>query len=185
MGWDRVDKWEMERRGWLSTILNNEVCYNSNPVVMKHQLRREQQLHCDLKTAWQFFSTPLNLAKITPADMRFTVLSTNTEVPIYEGMIIAYKVSPLWGIPLFWQTKITQVNWEESFTDYQEKGPYRYWNHLHEFIPNADGVLMRDTVEYELPFGILGEWAHTLFVKKKLEHIFDFRYDILEKKFNQ
>ena len=152
---------------------------------MKHQLYREQQLYCDIETAWEFFSSPMNLSKITPKDMGFTVLSDFENEPIYEGMIIDYTVSPILGIPLKWRTRITQVDTLKSFTDFQQKGPYKYWNHFHEFIPNADGVLMKDTVDYELPLGVLGTVAHRVFVKKKLESIFDFRYQFLEKQFKK
>lgn len=151
---------------------------------MKYQLYREQQLHCDIETAWHFFSSPMNLSKITPKDMGFTVLSDYNNEQIFEGMIINYTVSPLLNIPLKWRTRISQVQLNKSFTDFQEKGPYKYWKHFHEFIPNKDGVLIKDTVDYELPFGILGNIAHSIFVKKKLAHIFDFRYGVLEKLFN-
>lgn len=149
---------------------------------MKYQLYREQQLYCDIETAWDFFSSPTNLSKITPKDMGFTVLSDYSE-QIAEGMIIDYTVSPLLKVPLKWRTRITHVAPNKSFTDFQEKGPYKYWSHFHEFIPNKDGVLMKDTVDYELPFGFLGKMAHLLFVKKKLKDIFDFRYGVLEKLF--
>lgn len=152
---------------------------------MKYQLSREQQLYCDIDTAWSFFSSPNNLSKITPKDMGFTVLSKDIQPEIFEGMLIDYTVSPILGIPLKWQTKITQVDKNKSFTDFQEKGPYKYWNHFHEFIPNKDGVLMKDTVDYELPMGFLGKIAHQAFVKKKLVSIFDYRYQVLEKYFNQ
>ena len=152
---------------------------------MRHQLYREQQLHCDIKTAWDFFSSPKNLAKITPKDLGFTVLSDFQNEPIFKGMIIDYTVSPILRIPLQWRTKITQVDTRKSFTDFQQKGPYKYWNHFHEFIPNEDGVLMKDTVDYELPLGVLGTVAHRVFVKKKLESIFDFRYQFLEKQFKK
>ena len=99
-------------------------------------------------------------------------------------MIIDYTVSPIMKIPMKWKTKITQVNLKKSFTDFQEKGPYKYWNHFHEFIPNEKGVLIKDTVDYELPMGILGDIAHRVFVKKKLENIFSFRKEVLEKLFN-
>src|SRR5690554_7347327 len=112
---------------------------------MRYQLFREQQLFCDLDTAWNFFSNPNNLSKITPKDMGFTVLSQPDSDKIYEGMLIDYTVSPILRIPLSWQTRITQVDWNKSFTDFQQKGPYKYWNHFHEFIPNNKGVLMRDT----------------------------------------
>lgn len=152
---------------------------------MRHQLYREQQLNCDIDTAWQFFSSPFNLTKITPKDMGFIVTSDLADEPIYEGMIIEYKVSPLLKIPMKWKTKITQVEHNKSFADFQQKGPYKYWNHFHEFIPNEKGVLVKDTVDYELPLGILGSVAHRLFVKNKLNHIFNYRYGILEKLFNQ
>lgn len=151
---------------------------------MRYQLYREQQVNCDLDTAWEFFSNPGNLAKITPDDMGFTVLSDNNNEPIFEGMIIDYTVSPILKIPLKWRTKITQVDWNKSFTDFQEKGPYEYWHHFHQFIPNEKGVLIKDTVDYELPMGFLGDFAHRLFVKKKLEEIFNFRRLVLDEKFN-
>lgn len=151
---------------------------------MVYQLIKIQQLHCDIDTAWSFFSTPGNLLRITPSEMKFTVLSDFQDENMYEGMIIDYKVSPLLGIPMRWQTKITQVDERKSFTDFQQSGPYKLWNHSHEFTPNKKGVLMKDTVRYELPFGVLGDIAHSLMVKKKINHIFDYRYQVLEELFN-
>ncbi|WP_028122629.1 SRPBCC family protein [Epilithonimonas tenax] len=151
---------------------------------MVHRLYREQQINCDIETTWKFFSAASNLAIITPPEMNFTVLTKLKNDEIYEGMIIDYTVSPLLNIPMKWQTEITQVDFQKSFTDFQKKGPYKLWNHFHEFVLNEDGVLIKDTVTYELPFGFLGELAHSLFVKKKLEGIFKFRNQVLEVMFN-
>ncbi|WP_299207009.1 SRPBCC family protein [Brumimicrobium sp.] len=151
---------------------------------MRYQLQRSQQLKCDLSTAWAFFSAPENLARITPKDMNFIVKSDVKGVPMYEGMEINYTVSPVLRIPMKWKTRITQVEDLKSFTDFQEKGPYKYWNHYHEFIPNEEGVLMKDTIDYELPFGILGKIAHSMFVRKKLENIFAFRNKVTDDLFN-
>ena len=151
---------------------------------MVHRLYREQQLNCDIETAWKFFSSANNLAVITPKDMNFTVLTKLQNDEIYKGMLIDYTVSPILKIPMKWQTQITQVDFQRSFTDFQQKGPYKLWNHYHEFIPNENGVLIKDTVSYELPMGFLGEIAHKLFVKSKLKSIFDFRHEVLEVMFN-
>ena len=151
---------------------------------MVYQLHKTQQLNCNIETAWNFFSSPQNLSRITPGDMKFKVVSSLPEGNIYEGMIIDYKVSPLLGIPVNWQTMITQVNEKTSFTDIQLKGPYKSWKHSHEFIPNEQGVLMKDTVEYELPFSIIGSIAHTLWIRKKLEQIFDYRSGACDVLFN-
>ncbi|MPS72339.1 MAG: hypothetical protein E2590_04225 [Chryseobacterium sp.] len=152
---------------------------------MMYKLYREQQLDCSIESAWKFFSSPHNLSRITPSDMNFVVLSDVEDKPIFEGMEIDYTVSPILGIPMGWKTIITQVEEYKSFTDFQKKGPYKYWNHFHEFIPNDKGVLIKDTVDYELPFGILGNIAHQLFVKNKLKSIFDFRYRVLDDLFNR
>ncbi len=151
---------------------------------MRYQLYREQQLSCDIDTAWQFFASPENLAAITPPQMGFTVRSAAPDGPIQAGTIIRYTVSPLFGIPLRWTTRITQVDPYVSFTDFQEKGPYRYWNHFHEFIPNERGVLIRDRVDYELPFGWLGRLVRNLLVRRKLTEIFDYRRAALANRFN-
>lgn len=151
---------------------------------MIHRLYKEQQINCDISTAWKFFSAANNLSVITPPEMKFTVISELENDEIFEGMIINYTVSPLLNIPMGWQTEITQVDQKKSFTDFQKKGPYKLWNHFHEFIENEDGVLIKDTVTYELPMGFLGEIAHKLFVKKKLESIFAFRQAVLEVMFN-
>ncbi len=151
---------------------------------MKHRIYREQQLNCSLQEAWKFFSSANNLSKITPKEMNFVVITELADDNIYKGMMIDYFVSPFWGIKMPWKTEITEVDSGKSFTDFQKYGPYRLWNHKHDFIENRDGVLMKDTIDYELPFGIFGELAHTLFVRKKLIHIFNYRQMILEKMFN-
>ncbi|PWN63982.1 SRPBCC family protein [Chryseobacterium viscerum] len=150
---------------------------------MVYRLYREQQLNCDIETAWNFFSSPHNLSEITPESMNFTILSAPEE-PVFEGMEIKYRFSPLLGISMGWKTIISHVDEYKSFTDFQKEGPYQYWNHFHEFIPNENGVLMKDTVDYQLPLGFLGRIAHYLFVKEKLNSIFNFRYKVLDDLFN-
>ncbi|WKW46174.1 SRPBCC family protein [Myroides sp. JBRI-B21084] len=152
---------------------------------MRYTLKRSQQLYCDIDTAWNFFSSPKNLSKITPKEMNFKVISQVSDQPIFEGLQIDYTITPLLNLPVKWTTIITQVDEGKSFTDFQQKGPYKYWNHLHEFIPNSQGVLMHDTVTYELPLGFLGTIAHKMFVQKKLEHIFNYRFKILNSLFNK
>jgi ligand-binding SRPBCC domain-containing protein len=57
----------------------------------------------------------------------------------------------------------------------QLRGPYRLWHHTHELLAVDGATLMRDTVRYALPFGVLGEAARRMVVQRDLEAIFDFR----------
>lgn len=149
-----------------------------------YQLKRVQTLPISLEEAWDFFSSPLNLEKITPDYMRFEVIG---ECPgkMYPGQVISYHVRPILGIPLFWLTEITHVDPLRFFVDEQRFGPYAFWHHQHIFEEVEGGVRMTDWVHYKLPLGFLGQFAHVLFVKKQLNGIFDFRYRILERHFDR
>lgn len=148
-----------------------------------YTLYREQFLPITLKAAWDFFSTPANLAKITPEDMGFTIVSKLDEGGIYKGMHIEYRVAPLLGIKMKWITEIGAVEPPYKFVDMQLKGPYALWEHTHTFIETDGGVMMTDEVRYAIPFGILGQIAHAIMVKKRLHDIFDFRAETLKKFF--
>lgn len=148
-----------------------------------YQLYRKQVLPISIEEAWEFFSSPFNLAKITPPDMGFEVKLIKPGQKMYAGMIIAYNVRPLWGIPMRWVTEITHVREPYFFVDEQRFGPYKFWHHQHHFKEIAEGVEMEDLVTYKIPLGPIGKLAHVLFVKKRLEYIFDYRYKVLEKLF--
>jgi ligand-binding SRPBCC domain-containing protein len=146
-----------------------------------YTLRRKQFLPVSLDHAWDFFSSPYNLEKITPEYMRFKIISEFKNKSIYEGMRIEYKVSPLLNIPLNWVTIISEVTKPYKFKDKQLKGPFALWEHTHTFYEVEGGLEMTDEVKYALPFGFLGTIAHALFMKKKIEGIFNYRESVLEK----
>ena len=130
--------------------------------------------------AWDFFSSPANLQKITPEKLGFKIVSKHHGEKMYAGQIIEYYVKPLFGIPLYWMTEITHVVDKKYFIDEQRFGPYTMWHHQHHFKETPEGIEMTDIVHYKLPFGILGELAHSLFVKKQLKGIFDYRFKVVE-----
>lgn len=144
----------------------------------------EQFLPVDIRTAWDFFSDAKNLSVITPPEMDFKILTKLNGAAVYEGTLIDYTVKPLFGIPLHWQTEIFKIDKPYLFADRQLKGPYKMWEHTHTFIKKGDGILMKDDVKYQLPFGIIGKITHSLLVRKKIENIFIYRKNILNKIFN-
>lgn len=150
-----------------------------------YSLYHTQKLPISLDEAWEFFSHPKNLSEITPASMGFEVLSEHKLDKVYAGQIITYNVRPVLGIPLFWMTEITHVKDKQYFVDEQRFGPYRLWHHQHFFTAIEGGVFMEDLVHYKLPLGILGAFAHSLFVRRQLNGIFNFRTKVLEGRFGK
>lgn len=149
-----------------------------------YRLHRKQQLPISLDEAWEFFSSPKNLQKITPSEMGFNILFGGDR-PAYPGQIIEYTVKPLFGIPMYWMTEITQVKEKEFFIDEQRVGPYQMWHHQHFFKAIEGGVEVEDLVHYRLPFGPIGDLGHAILVKRELNKIFDYRFKTLEKKWGK
>lgn len=65
-----------------------------------HSLKTVQFLPISLDETWDFFSSPANLQKITPAKMGFQIVSKHHGDKMYAGQIIEYTVKPVLGIPL-------------------------------------------------------------------------------------
>ena len=145
-----------------------------------YSLKTLQKLPISLEAAWDFFSSPANLKEITPTNLGFTVVSKHHGKKMYTGQIIEYTVKPVLGIPLYWMTEITHVVDKQFFVDEQRFGPYTMWHHQHHFKAVEGGVEMIYIVHYKLPFWFLGDIANTLFVKKQLQGIFDFRWKKVE-----
>ncbi len=151
-----------------------------------YQLKFEQKLPISLEQAWDFFSSPLNLAKITPDHMGFIITSDFKEgQKMYPGMIITYKVSPLLGIKLNWMTEITHVQDGKYFVDEQRFGPYALWHHQHHFEEIEGGVHMTDIINYAIPYGFIGRIANTILVEKEVRGIFDYREKKVEELFGK
>lgn len=150
---------------------------------MKAQiLQRTQKLNISMEKAWDFFSSPVNLADITPPWLDFRVMSDVPE-KMYEGMMVQYKVHPFAGLPVWWVTEITHVSEPYFFVDEQRKGPYALWHHEHHFKETEGGVLMTDRVHYILPFSGIAQPVTGWYVARKLDAIFNFRAETLKRLF--
>ena len=148
-----------------------------------YQYITKQELPITMEKAWVFLSDPKNLKRITPSYMGFDILS-GADRSMFPGQIIQYRLTPLLGIPFRWVTEITHVEEGSYFVDEQRFGPYTFWHHKHFIYPTENGVVMEDIVDYKLPLGFLGRFAHLLFVRFKVKQIFNYREKALEQIFN-
>ena len=146
-------------------------------------LERITTVDAPLEEVFRFFSDPRNLGKITPPAMGFNILAAPDRA-LRVGDRIEYRIKVL-GMPLRWVTRITSWRQNESFSDFQEKGPYRRWLHTHTFRASGNGVEMHDRVEYELPLGWVGELAAGWFIRRQLRGIFDYRAEAIHAAFGR
>ena len=134
-----------------------------------------------LDVVFSFFAKPENLRRITPSTLDFQIL-TPTPISMVKGTVIDYNIKVM-GIRVHWRTLITSYNLPTQFVDEQTKGPYLLWIHTHTFKVKDEGVEIHDCIEYSIPLGLLGRFVHFLWIKRKLDQIFDFRRRKIEEIF--
>jgi ligand-binding SRPBCC domain-containing protein len=136
-------------------------------------LRARQRVPVSRRELFPLFSDAANLARITPPELGFDIL-TKLPVAMHVGALIDYRIG-LYGIPMNWRTEITAWNPPVEFVDTQLRGPYAEWVHRHRFIEMTPAsTLVEDFVRFRLPLGRLGGVAGPI-VRRQLRRIFTFR----------
>jgi ligand-binding SRPBCC domain-containing protein len=84
------------------------------------------------------------------------------------------------GLPILMTSRITQFSYPDSFTDEQQRGPFRVFRHVHEFVAESSGsdgggTLMIDHVEFTAPFGVLGRLVEKAFLGRYMQHLIEER----------
>lgn len=141
---------------------------------MSYRLSRSLLVPKPIDEVFEFFGDARNLERLTPGFLNFKIL-TPQPIVMRPGTMIDYRIS-LRGLPMRWRSEITEWHPPYSFVDEQRKGPYKKWVHRHTFSEEAGGTRVSDDVEYDVIGGAL---VHTLFVKKDLERIFNYRLSVL------
>ena len=129
---------------------------------------------------FEFFSNAHNLAVITPPNLHLEIL-TPAPIEMGVGTRIDYRLK-LHGIPIRWQSEITEWNPPYGFVDEQRRGPYRLWRHTHTFEETENGVIVGDVVEYAVwGNGVVNKFL----VRPDIEKIFAYRSEQLDEIFHQ
>jgi ligand-binding SRPBCC domain-containing protein len=128
---------------------------------------------------FSFFAEAHNLEVLTPAWLRFEVL-TPSPIVMEEGTLIEYKLR-IRGVAVRWQSQITTWEPPYRFVDVQRRGPYRAWIHEHRFVERGEFTCAFDHVDYDHAGGWI---VNRLLVAPDLRRIFDFRLRKLKAHFD-
>jgi ligand-binding SRPBCC domain-containing protein len=67
--------------------------------------------------------------------------------------------------------KVTEFEKPHFFTDEMIEGTFESFKHKHEFFAEGEGTLMRDTLVWTSPFGVLGKIFNALLLKNYLRKL--------------
>ncbi|MBK6878262.1 MAG: SRPBCC family protein [Ignavibacteria bacterium] len=145
---------------------------------MKH-FKKSIEIKCSVERAFDFHKDTNNLKLITPPGISVKILSI--ELPLKLGSEIVLNVTQFGLIRNKWHIKLTEFVENKLITDTQIKGPFAVWKHKHIFEDNGETTLMTDELEFELPFGILGDIAYSVFVARLIRNQFEYRQKVTKK----
>ena len=80
-------------------------------------------------------------------------------------------MSKQFGIDQSMTVRVVEFDRPRKFVDEMTEGFFESFKHIHEFLPVEDGTLMKDTIVWKSPLGILGRLADKLFLEKHLTQI--------------
>ncbi|MFI5116016.1 MAG: SRPBCC family protein [Terriglobales bacterium] len=170
---------------------------------MSQRLEAEHWIAAPLPRVFAFFADPRNLPRILPASQGARLLKLNLVRPRFPtgetppgaeqmagvGTEIIFKFRAIPYVPLHekWTALITDFSLNQSFRDTQKQGPFRHWAHTHFFeariASGREGTLIRDVVEYEVGFGVIGTFLEKVMFQRMVRSTFQYRQHVLEKIF--
>ena len=157
---------------------------------MRHRVEFEQWVPFRLERVFAFFSDPENLPRIMPEASATRLIglkrvpppevsagvSTEKAAGVGSTILTSFRAFPLLPIRRRWVARITEFEWNRYFADVQDEGPFKRWNHWHEFAGGrkngTEGTTIRDIIDYEVGFGFLGWIANAVFIRPEIQSAF-------------
>lgn len=161
---------------------------------MRFSYHSEQWLMHPATRVFEFFANPANLPLLMPAWQKVRIeksaILPPPPHPDFSGLatslagvgtrfVLSFRPFPFSPVRIRWEAEITEFSWNHHFCDEQIRGPFAYWKHCHYIRPvcwyGFDATVIADDIEYEIPFGALGNLANRLFLRRQIERAFNFR----------
>ncbi len=84
-------------------------------------------------------------------------------------------------IPITWVAVHTAFEKNRLFVDEQESGPFAYWKHRHEFLPQGSASVLADRIEFHLKGGPVADLLLGWAAKLQLYFMFRHRHSVTKR----
>ena len=143
-----------------------------------HPMRFEKQtrIRAPPEAVFAFHENPGALERLTPPWERVRLLEGGGSIRPGTRVVLAVPFGPF---RMKWIAEHTEYEPDRMFADRQIRGPFASWYHRHLCIDDGQGgTILRDEIDYELPFGVLGRLFGSWLVRAKLAKMFDYRHEV-------
>ena len=93
-----------------------------------------------------------------------------TDGMIELGQTVTFEGKHL-GLRRSLTVKVVEFDRPRRFIDVMIAGPFKSFVHIHEFVPTDLGTLIRDTLIWESPFGVVGKIFDKLVLERHLRNL--------------
>lgn len=135
------------------------------------QYQHSFQVQAPLESVVNFHRYPDVLGELTPPPLR---VKPNQLEPVSDGSIVDFNL--VFGpVSIRWVAEHKKVDFPNSFTDVQTIGPFKSWEHIHEFSYIDENLTeVRDIVKAQFASGGIN-WFVSRFMWYTLPLLFSFR----------
>lgn len=140
---------------------------------------KESIINASPERVFAFHELPDALERLMPPWENATIIEPPTSLQVGTRVIIELKIFGLIKQRLI--AEHTAYEPPRMFEDTLRSSPFKSWRHQHIFLPHKDGAVLRDEIEFEMPFGIFGRLVAPFAVLPKLEKTFVFRHEVTKK----
>ncbi|MDA0346550.1 MAG: TIGR01777 family oxidoreductase [Verrucomicrobia bacterium] len=118
------------------------------------------------------------LQRLIPPWESVRVVSSKGSIQNDDSITIKMNLGPF---KTLWKAKHQDYQKNRQFVDVQVKGPFKYWKHTHSFRSlDPHRTNLKDTIQLELPFGLIGRRFVYPKVLKQLNKLFTYRHAITQ-----
>lgn len=132
----------------------------------------ETRLNCSPEALFDFLSRISNVPMVT--DPKLGISFTSAPDVVELGSRLDFQIITF-GQIVKSTHQIVQFDRPRTVVEQQIIGPMKTWTHTHEYLPDPQGVLMRDVVDFQLPGGLIGLLLSESKVRDHLEDGFFYR----------
>ena len=121
----------------------------------------------------------ISLHKISMEKFGEQAVSGITSGLINKEDTVTWKGKHL-GKTRFFTSKITEMKPFETFTDKMIKGDFKFFEHQHFFKPADNGTIVIDIINYETPYGLIGQLVNKFYLHSYLEQLIENRNKVIK-----
>ena len=144
---------------------------------------RRSRIGASAEAVYAWHALPDALEKLAPPGDHVRILERTGGIESGARVVIQFG---RWPFLRRWIAEHREFQRGRYFSDVQISGPFAYWKHTHSFGPDgSDSCILEDRVEYALPFGVVGRWFASWWVRRKLARLFEYRHRVTAREFSR